>query len=157
MPLETLEINYVPSTNVGYAVYATNSGPTLVLDQETDTEGFKEPKKWAITSLMTGNPGIFRVAGDQTGYIVIGKKIRVAGSTGNDGIYEIASGSSFGGGNTTIAVAEAVTDATVDGDVYLVALAALAATEHDEPGGADESYYLADMELSRVNRSCSSA
>ena len=86
-----------------------------IWDQDVDTG-------YAITGVTTGGAGAgdFDVSGDQTSKLEVGAKIRVRGSTGNDGVYTIRSGSSFGGGNTTINVEEAVGDATVDGTVDLL-------------------------------------
>ncbi len=60
------------------------------------------------------------VDGDVTGELVVGAMLRISGSTGNDGILTIRSGSSFGGGTTTVNVEEDLTDATVDGKLWLL-------------------------------------
>jgi hypothetical protein len=56
-------------------------------------------------------------AGDVTGEFAAGTKVRVNGSTGNDGIYTVAS-SSYDGTDTQVTVQEDVTDATADGTLY---------------------------------------
>lgn len=99
----------------------------------------------AVTVAGAGSAAI-RVATDITSSLTVGKKIRVRGSTGNDAVYTIRSGSAFAGGNTTINVDEAVSDATVDGTVDLNATPFLAATERTGPGGA-ASVYTADVDL----------
>lgn len=60
----------------------------------------------------------FTVAGDQTATILAGQKIRVTGSTGNDGLYTVVS-ATLAGPDTEIVVEEVVADATADGDISL--------------------------------------
>ena len=73
------------------------------------------PAQFTITAVDQALD-LFTVAGDQTGEMVIGDKIKVSGSTGNDGDYIIAS-LQFSGGNTIIGVAEEIPDATIDGQI----------------------------------------
>lgn len=70
----------------------------------------------AIQSLLTGVGGTITVTGDITSHLTAGCIIEVTGSTGNDGMYVVAS-SSFGGGNTSIVVEENVASAVADGNV----------------------------------------
>ena len=58
----------------------------------------------------------FTVAGDQTAIYNVGRKIRVQGSTGNDGVYTVVSATYTT--STEIVVAEDVTDGTIDGDIH---------------------------------------
>ena len=74
----------------------------------------------AITGVNTGNK-TFSVATDITSLIAAGEKIRVAGSTGNDGFYTIVS-ATYSEPNTVITVVEAVPDATVDGTLHPFAM-----------------------------------
>lgn len=77
----------------------------------------------AVTGVNTGGAGTasFEVAGDQTGSLVVGALLRIVGSTGNDAVYTIRSGSSYNGSTTTtINVEQAVSDATADGTVWLL-------------------------------------
>jgi len=70
-----------------------------------------------ITDVTIGTD-TFKVAGDKTEFFVTGAQARVIGSTGNDGNYTVAS-SSFAAGETSIVVDEDVTDATVDGKIFI--------------------------------------
>jgi hypothetical protein len=108
----------------------------------------------AVNAVTTGGAGAgaFRVATDVTASLTTGKKIRVRGSTGNDGVYTIRAGSAFAGGNTTINVSEAVSNATVDGTVDLNATPYLTASEQTDPGGAS-SFYVASLDLTLVHNS----
>lgn len=58
----------------------------------------------------------FTVAGDYTFAFVTTNQFVVAGSTGNDGTYNIVS-STFASGATSVVVVEAIPDATVDGAI----------------------------------------
>ncbi|MHA1215906.1 MAG: phage tail fiber protein [Candidatus Thorarchaeota archaeon] len=65
---------------------------------------------YAIQSI-DGASKQFEVTGDQTAKLVAGEKIRVRGSTNNDGIYTVVSASYSGGsGTTTITVSETVNE-----------------------------------------------
>lgn len=75
---------------------------------------------WAITAAPTvgvAGAGSFTIAGDVRAYFSVGFRFTVTGSSGNDGIYTVRSEPTFAGGNTSIPVKEAVTDATADGKV----------------------------------------
>lgn len=108
----------------------------------------------AVNAVTTGGAGAgaFRVATDVTASLTVGKKIRVRGSTGNDGVYTIRSGSAYSGGNTTINVSEAVSSGTADGTVDLNATPYLTATERTDPGGSS-SYYDATLDLTLLPKS----
>lgn len=73
-----------------------------------------------IVGIHQGNKTI-SVATDITSFIANGEKIRIAGSTGNDGWYTIVS-STYSDPNTVITVIEALTDATVDGTLHPFAM-----------------------------------
>ncbi|TFG98567.1 hypothetical protein E4H12_05675 [Candidatus Thorarchaeota archaeon] len=70
---------------------------------------------YAITAVVTGVGGVFTVAGDVTQNFNPGYKFTVSGSTGNDGVYTVAS--SLFTASTAITVVENVPDGTVDGIV----------------------------------------
>ena len=74
----------------------------------------------AITGVSTGSK-TFSVATDITGLLTVGERIRVAGSTGNDGWYTIVS-MAFDAPNTVITVVETPADATVDGTLHPFAM-----------------------------------
>ena len=59
------------------------------------------------------------IAGDLDEVYAAGERILVAGSTGNDGVWTIAS-STYSGGNTIITVTGNLTDATVDGTLRIL-------------------------------------
>jgi hypothetical protein len=62
----------------------------------------------------------FTTSGDKTTSFKVGKEISVTGSTGNDGIYRVASSSYAGGPDeTTVTVTGDVVDATADGFLNL--------------------------------------
>jgi len=73
----------------------------------------------AVAGVTTGGAGsaAFIVSGDITSELEDGALLRVHGSTGNDGLYTVRTGSSYNGGTdrTTVNVEEAVSDATADG------------------------------------------
>lgn len=73
----------------------------------------------ALNGVTTGaaGAGAFQVAGDVSAWLAVGETLLIAGSTANDGFYTVRAALSYAGGNTTIPVAEAVGDATVDGDL----------------------------------------
>jgi hypothetical protein len=96
--------------------------------------------------------GWFKCATDVTASLTTGKKIRIRGSTGNDGVYTIRAGSSFSGGNTQINVSEAVPNATANGTIDLNATPYLTATEQTDPGGSS-SYYIASLDMTLVHTS----
>ena len=60
--------------------------------------------------------GFFSIAGDVSAKFKIGDSINIEGSTGNDGVYTVAS-STFNTPNTDIVVNEEVSDDTVDGHI----------------------------------------
>ncbi len=68
---------------------------------------------FAITAVDQGAK-TFTIAGDKTALTGLQTSIVVAGSTGNDGSYTVAS-LTLVTGNTVVAVNEAISDATVDG------------------------------------------
>lgn len=71
----------------------------------------------AITAVDQGSNTV-TVAGDQTAIAAAGSKFQIAGSTGNDGVYTVAT-AVFADGSTTIGTQETVADGTEDGDVLL--------------------------------------
>jgi hypothetical protein len=100
----------------------------------------------AVTTGVAGS-GAFAVAGDVTALLHVGARILVSGSTGNDGVYTIRTGSSYSSPNTTINVEEAVSDATVDGTL------AYGVLEHTTLAGSGRSGYAVDVDLSKLNSS----
>jgi len=69
----------------------------------------------SIVAVDTGSE-YFSISGDHTSEIAVGDKFTVAGSTGNDGIWTVAS-TSYVDPNTRIFVSGDITDATVDGTI----------------------------------------
>ena len=114
---------------------------------------FKTMAAHAINGVNTGGAGAssFQVSGDIVSSLVDGKTIRVRASTANDALYLIRTGSSFGGGNTTVNVEEAVSDATVDGTIDLVATPFVNAVERGDAGGSAASLYTAQINLVDVH------
>lgn len=70
-----------------------------------------------ITGVSQGSQQ-FEIANNFANEYLSGDTIRVADSTGNDGIYTLATGGVFGGGITTLTVVEVISDGTVDGGLY---------------------------------------
>lgn len=101
----------------------------------------------AVTTGLAG-AGAFRVGANILSSLVVGQKIRIAGSTGNDGVYTIRSGSAYSAPNTTVNVAEAVSDATVDGTLNLTATPYVTMTE--QALAADHSKYYGTVDLSDI-------
>lgn len=144
MSIEQLQIQWPPGITVYFSVI-DNVGRFRDFADNT----WKLLTSIAVNAVTTGGvgAGAFRVAGDQTALLTTGNKLRVRGSTGNDGIYTVRAGSAFAGGNTTINVAEAVSNATADGTVDLNATPKIAATEFTGPGGSAKSFYNASVDL----------
>lgn len=73
----------------------------------------------AITGVNTGSK-VFTVAGDKLHLFLSAGTFTIAGSTGNDGTYTIASDSVLNGSDTDITVNEAIPNATADGNIEQV-------------------------------------
>ncbi len=73
------------------------------------------PPGWGVTDVSV--PDKFMFLGDQTARILIGDKISIVGSTGNDGFYTVT-GTAFGAAKTTVDVAETIPSAVADGTLY---------------------------------------
>lgn len=73
------------------------------------------PTVYDITDVIQGSK-TFKFLLDSSEFFLPGDSIEVAGSTGNDGTYTVAS-SSFGAGKTSVIVEEAIPDSTADGDI----------------------------------------
>lgn len=78
---------------------------------------------YSITSVQyaiataTAATDTITITGDYTAKFKEGYQFRIAGSTGNDGIWTCDADSTFGGGATSIVTAEDLTDDTDDGNV----------------------------------------
>jgi hypothetical protein len=70
---------------------------------------------YAISGVTTGTK-TFNVAADLSAILSAGSKIRITGSTGNDGTYTVVS-ATFGA-STAIVVVEAIPNATADGLIH---------------------------------------
>jgi hypothetical protein len=147
MSTEQLQIQWPPGLTVYFCVIDT-AGRFRDFADNT----WKLLNSFAVNGVTSAGAGAsaFRVAGDQTALLTTGNKIRVRGSTGNDGLYTIRAGSAFAGGNTTINVVEAVGSAVADGTVDLVATPNIAATEFTGPGGSAKSFYNASVDLATI-------
>lgn len=73
----------------------------------------------AVTDAAAGS-GAFSVDSSILSTLNVGAILAVIGSTGNDAIYHVRSGSSYSAPTTTINVEEAVADSTVDGTIYVL-------------------------------------
>lgn len=148
MATEQLQIQWLPGITVYFAVIDSGGNFRDFADAK-----FKALNSYAVNGVTNAGAGsgAFRVATDITAQLTVGNKFRVRGSTGNDGIYTVRSGSAFSGGNTTINVAEAVPNATADGTVDLVATPSIAATEFTAPGGSAKSFYNASIDLAALH------
>jgi len=144
MATEILNAQAAAAANIYFSVFDATGKARDFADNE-----WKALNSFAVNGVTSAGAGsgAFRVAGDQTALLTTGKKIRVRGSTGNDGVYTIRAGSAFAGGNTTINVVEAVPDATADGTVDLNATPYLTATELTGPGAAANSLYVASLDM----------
>ena len=94
---------------------------------------------YALAGVTSGDGGSFDVSGDVTAECTAGEPLRVVGSTGNNGVYAIASASYDGSTYTTITVKESVPDATADGtvDLFAVTEADTLASLVGEPDGTN--------------------
>jgi len=73
--------------------------------------------KYTVVDVDDG-ANLFMVEGDQTAFFSVGQQFPVTNSTGNDGSYDIVSVTYNAGDDVTeIEVAQAIPDATVDGDI----------------------------------------
>lgn len=98
-------------------VYESGATYKLILRHADDTIDSKDVLN--INNTITGvTASTFVITGNYTSVYKEGDKITVSGSTGNDRIYTLSTGSTFGGGNTTITVEELVVSSTVDGGLY---------------------------------------
>ena len=70
----------------------------------------------AVTAVDQPNKK-FTIAGDETSFVFVGDKIRVQGSTGNDGVYSVVS-KALVSGNTEIVVSESLPNTTADGNIF---------------------------------------
>lgn len=149
MSTESIEIQHTASKNVYFSVFDTSGNARDFADNT-----FKALASHAVNGVTNGGAGAsaVRVATDITASLTVGKKIRVRGSTGNDGVYTIRTGSAFSGGNTTINVDEAVPSATADGTVDLNATPYLTATERTGPGGSTKSLYVGSIDLTALHK-----
>jgi hypothetical protein len=73
---------------------------------------------YLITAVIIGAGGTFSIAGNRTSDFNVGFKFTVTGSTGNDGVYTVAT-STYVGPDTDIVVipADDILDGTVDGTI----------------------------------------
>lgn len=146
---EPLDRQFTAGSDLYYTVY----DPATAKHFDFADDTWKGLVQKAINAVTTGGAGsgAFRVSGDVTASLVVGKKIRVRGSTGNDGLYTIRSGSAYSAPNTTINVSEAVADGTVDGTLDLNATPYVSATEQTLSGGDGLSNYHASLDLADLN------
>lgn len=79
----------------------------------------------------------FTIAGDKTNLYLSGGSLTVAGSTGNDGAYTVASNSTLVASDTEIVVNEVVPSAVADGNLELVVGNDITQWERDDLGGND--------------------
>jgi hypothetical protein len=147
-------------------VLSADAGPSLALYfAVTNAAGqffdfadsiFKALSHNTINGVTTGGAGTaaFEVPGNIAASLVVGKSIRVRGSTGAvfDGVYTLRAGSAYSGGNTTVNVAQAVAGSpATDGILDLNATPYLSSTENVNGGGAGVSRYVATLNLNLVN------
>lgn len=97
----------------------------------------------------------FEIAGDEASKISIGDKFTVAGSTGNDGVWEVLT-ASWQDPNTRIGVTGDITDATADGTITFHHYFTIAGDQTskmplgvhfivNESSGNDANYYVASV------------
>lgn len=105
----------------------------------SDVEAVFPLKAYTIVGIDTGTEELV-VDGDQTARILVNDTLRVIESTGNDGLYTVASRTyDSGDDETTIVINEDITDATVDGTILHDEISDfLAATQaHDDVADRD--------------------
>jgi hypothetical protein len=93
------------------------------------------PRSDAVTGGDQGDKEV-TVAGDLTSNYAAGTVVRWDGSTGNDGLYSVAS-SSHAGGTTTIVLAESIPHATMDGTLYIDGRYLVPSDDSDNPTSTD--------------------
>ncbi|GAB5500983.1 MAG: hypothetical protein PsegKO_32940 [Pseudohongiellaceae bacterium] len=101
-------------------VYPPASPAGEVVTSLDEVTSYDPETEYAVTAVTDAGAGAadVSVAGDLEARFVEGRKFTITGSTGNDGVYTVASGGAVhAGGTTTIPVEEAVADATVDGTI----------------------------------------
>ena len=103
-----------------YGEYRACRGRLAAL-YDDDSAQIAPPKYvYAITAVTTGTK-TFTISGDHAATITANAdstQIRINGSTGNDALYTLVSATK-NGANTDIVVSETVSDATVDGNVFV--------------------------------------
>ena len=85
----------------------------------------------------------FSVDGDQTRKLISGVAVTISGSMGNNGTYTVAATASYDqtANTTTVTVAEAIPDATVDGDIAYGATTIMLGDGYLDPSTIDGSLY----------------
>lgn len=131
-----------------WQVYATIVRPDgFYLDLED--YAFKPLAAYPVAGVVTGGAGsaAFRVPGDITAELATGRKCRIRGSTGNDGVYTIRAGVTYAAPQTTIPVEEAVSHATADGMLHLHASPVL--TLQERSLSPEHSQYVGSLDPTR--------
>lgn len=127
MAIEQLSVVYDPGADVFAALWRAGGDWFDFADGVFKTPSADLPI--AAVNAAGAGAASFEVAGDITADLIVGQKLRVTGSTGNNGVYTIRAGSAYSAPNTTINVAEAIPDATVDGNINLTATPYVVLTE----------------------------
>ena len=104
-------INYTPEKAIGAPSYLFDG--SLVPSTSVS---------YAITAVSTGAGGTFTIAGIHAAEFVAGYEFQVAGSTGNDGYWTVASATDGGVGPTVITVTatQTIPDGTADGNIVAI-------------------------------------
>ena len=153
MSIHTVSFEHVAGADVYFRVLGLTGGEAgQVLDfADSVMKPLSTPHAVAAANVAGAGAASLEVATDIVSSLVTGQKLRVSGSTGNDGVYTIRAGSAYSAPNTTINVDEAVADATADGTIDLTATPYIAATQRADMGGTGRSGYTADLDLSAIN------
>ena len=114
--LTTISYPYKDDLKLGYTLRVGNEEVGIYYYVIDNARAQRANDEFAITGVNQGAK-TFTIAGDQTSKIAANDKIRVDGSTNNDGIYNVVS-STLNGGNTDIVVTETIQDGTVDGEIW---------------------------------------
>lgn len=79
---------------------------------------FKSQSYYPITGVTNSNPYTFTITGDYTSHFLANDTIRVKGSTGNDGYYNVVE-SFVSGSNTIVKVSSIIPSTIADGNLYM--------------------------------------
>lgn len=154
-PNTVITVSEIP---VADYTYASGTYPTALKSEQPTP--ITDISLGTITAVSTGSKQ-FTVAGDVTDYVLVGDRLQVKDSTGNNGYYTVTTrtfveGPSGNPGTTEIVVAETVLSATADGELYKNSLVNPSGYTFADDDlflitGIDQGAYNSDIEIKIVS------